>query len=187
LGVLTDFFVASTEELQQAFPAWLVVAPVPVTREVTNPFTGQKQTATRWVPLQRPSEKCSPQDRLQNYRDLDCAEFKSIGVVELAKLHAFNSNTSYEKSIEQFSRPALIDPWESDETGLHRLSTDFVSSLASISDDRLAEKAAEWAEIEELARDKITAADCEMVLHELVRLARVAQQTHRDMYYCWSL
>jgi hypothetical protein len=105
----------------------------------------------------------------------------------LAKLHELIAGVPFATSHEQFERPALIEPRECDEEGLFRLSTDFVSSLAAIADSDLDKVALEWAATEEMQLDKAPPAHCEMVLRELVRLARDARQTHRDMYYWWSL
>jgi hypothetical protein len=114
-------------------------------------------------------------------------EFKGISTIMLAILHELISGVPYETSSKQFERPALIDPWESKEEGLFRLTTDFVASLRAIADSSLGQVAIGWAATEEMQLDNVTAADCEMVLRELIRLAKDARQTQRDMYYWWSL
>jgi hypothetical protein len=187
MGVLTDFFVADVNELAKAFPTWLAVADTPTLREVTNPFTGEMQVVEEWQPKHRPAVEVSDEARIPNYGILPNAEFKRVDTVMLATLQELISDVSYDDASKQFNRPALIDPWESNETGLFRLSDGFVTSLALISEGIIPDVAAKWAETEEMQLDRATPSDCETVVRELKRLAIIARETGRAMYYCWSL
>lgn len=187
MGVLTDFFVADPEELRLAFPAWHTVADQPRKQEVENPFTGKMQLVTIWDPQARPTKEVSDQERLGDFRRFPHAEFKSIDIVKLSVLQSLISETLYVENLQQFDRPALIDPWESGETGVECFGGDFVASLSSLDERKLQDVAIQWAATEEMENDGISAEHCEMVIYELVRLAKFATETRRNLYHYWSL
>ena len=78
MGMLTDFFVASPDELRNVFSGWLPVADKPTMREFVNPFTGQSETTPRWLPAIDPPEDVDLGSRLANYGNLPLAQFKRV-------------------------------------------------------------------------------------------------------------
>ena len=58
MSVLTDFFVASVEELRAAFSCRVPVKPKPIRKKAKNPFTGQMATTEEWVPAEKFPANC---------------------------------------------------------------------------------------------------------------------------------
>ncbi len=185
MSVLTDFFVASPEELADIFPAWFAVADEPSIQEVENPFTGQKQTVTRWLPLGEYPANVAPDELPPNYGQVEHCESNRVDHVKLARLNVLLSGGEVLERMQQFNRPALIEPAQADETGLHRLADDFVAALSSVSEPEII--AANWAATEEMQLDQFTADDCAAVLRELARLAVIAVKAQKGLYFWWSL
>ncbi len=185
MGALTDFFVASPDELAAVLPGWLLVADEPSTREVQNPFTGQKQIATYWPPAIDPPQNIDRESRSPDYKHLSHVEFKRIDHVKLAQLNAILAGGEFLDKMNQFNRPALIDPAQTDETGLHRLDDEFVAALAAINEPKTT--AEQWAATEEMQLDQFTVDDCDSVLRELNRLAQDANTSGKGLYFWWSL
>ncbi len=185
MGLLTDFFVASPDELRSIFPAWLPVANQPVTREFHSRITGKKQTALYWPPAIHAPQSVTPESLGPNYQNVMHVEFKRVDHVKLAQLNVILSGGEFQDRFKQFNRPALIDPNQTYEAGLHCLDEEFVRALAAITQAN--NIAQHWAEIEEMQMDQFTVEDCEIVLGELIRLAQHANATDKQLYFWWCL
>ncbi|MDZ4818840.1 MAG: hypothetical protein SGJ20_07690 [Planctomycetota bacterium] len=184
MSALTDFFVASNTELAEVLPDWLPVADQPVTREVRNPFTGQMQVITEWPPAIDVPEDAEPGDAPQLGGVLH-TQLKGIDHVKLAQLWAILTGGNLLEHISELTRPALIEPAQTGETGLHRLPNELVQGLATITNPQTS--GTQWSATEEMQRDGFTPADCEQVLQELVRLAKEAKSQNKGMYFWWNM
>jgi hypothetical protein len=186
MGALTEFFVASPKELKWVLPAWLPVRAEPSTREVVNPFTGKRQVVNSWLPAIEPpmgAAASGPPD----YSRVPHVRFQRVDQVKLAKLCCILTGCPFVDGLKQFIRPALIDPAQSEETGVHLFDSTFADRLASIGKSELPVPTKKWAETEEMQRDRFRPADCELVLRSLAQLARQARQSAKGLYFWWSV
>lgn len=186
MGLLTDFFVASSGELRSAMPGWLPIAPEP-NRWVTNPITRERQLD--WGPIEN-TESGQSTNALPfasfDVRRFPHAQWKRVEVVKLSRLQEILLGTDVRQAIFGMSKPALLHK-EIDEQGVNALPEALVGALANIPDEHLGHVAERWSETDELAMDSFTSADAEEVLRSLVRLARLARSTDKQLYLWWSL
>jgi len=186
MSVSTEFFVMSAAELPTVFPGWLPVRPEAFTREVVNPFTGKTSVVKTWLPAVDPPVSAA-ETRVPEFGNVARRAFHRIDHVKLGQLLLIMSGGDFKTRIEQLARPALIAPAESEETGLHRIDDEFATALAGLDGSRLAKTAVEWAQTEEMRRDRFTVAHCETVLCDLAKLAQQAQGSQQGLYFYWSL
>jgi hypothetical protein len=187
MSALTQFFVATPEELASHFSGWLAVRSEPTTCEMTNPFTGKKSVVTRWLPAVPPPVQPTGDSGVPNLEDLARVGPYRVDHVKLARLFVIMRGGALDNRIRQLTRPVLIHPAESEEMGLHLIDDELTVALAEADDANVAKTAATWAQAEELQRDRFTAVDCEAVLRELRKLARQAHQSQSGLYFFWSL
>ncbi len=187
MGILSDFIAATPDEIAAAFPTWLTVADAPIARETKNPFTGETQTVTEWVPAVPASSEIDDASTLGNYRHLPHADFKGITHIELAELANAINGADVDAMVDLLSKPELLDPRGSNETGLHRFPESFADSLAAITENDIVAISDRWASSEEMTYHQASANDCAAVLRELVRLAKIADASNAHLYLWWSL
>src|SRR5579863_2795064 len=110
MSVLTEFFVASPDELPSRFPGWLPVRPEPSPCEVVNPFTGKKSVVMRWVPATAPTvgtgaesgapdlenggPRCAPNSRPLHDRDRRSADWPPTFFVRTETFRNFFGRSS---------------------------------------------------------------------------------------------
>ncbi len=187
MGVMTDFLVANQDELHRAFPKWVAVAESPVMTEFTNPFTGKKQSVLKWIAADDKPVNVSEQRFLDRFRDLPNAQFKRVEHFKLASLIEILTGIGEDDSLQTLERPALLNPSSDGEEGLNELPRAGVIAIADMSAAELPSIAAQWVVTEEMEADMFTMADCEEVLRELNRLAKLARDSRSGLYLCWSL
>jgi len=186
MSVLSEFFVMSAVELPTRFPGWLAVRAEVSIREVVNPFTGKKTAEKTWLAAVD-SVMPAAEPAVPDLGSVTRVAFRGIDHVKLAKLIMLMKGGDFKTRIEQLARPALIAPAKSDEMGLHRIDDEFAAALAGLDDSRVAKTAAECAKTEEMWLARFTAADCEIALCELAKLAQRAKLTAEGLYFYWSL
>ncbi len=182
MGVTTDFFVASPDELKSVMRNWLPVAEKPIKRKFQNSFTGEMELRTYWPPSVEPPKKIADKDLYpRGYQNVLYAEYKNVDHVKLTKLNVILAGGEFENRFMQFKRPALLDPRLSESTGLHRFDDKFVNAITAITG--FINVAKQWAKTEEMRGDRFTIDDCGMVLCDLIRLANHATRTRRGFIF----
>lgn len=187
MGLLTDFFVASFDELRSAMPGWLRVSDER-NRLVTNPFTGQSQLD--WGPIDDVSgggvgaaaQASVPFD----IRPFPNVQWRRVDLVKLATLQQIVLGTTFEEGIAALARPALLHK-EIEDEGVYCLPAALVEGLAETADVEIERVARRWAATEELQIDGFSDSDTLNVLRSLVRLANIAKFEGKQVYLWWSL
>jgi hypothetical protein len=172
MSLETDFFVASVEQVEAAFPGW--VPPKP---------TKTKQQT--WVPS-RPFPKSGKTPRaihkaeMAALHKLPHAEFKRVDPVKLGTLQAMLCGGELLLGIED--RPALLaNPQEADEWML-RLTDALVQELAGLTKAQRKALAKRWSETEEFQVEGWAAEDAALVIEALSDLASKATQEQKSVY-----
>ena len=182
MGLLTDFFVASEDELQAAFPHRYPVAAKPTVKKAKNPFTGEPITVQEWNPAKPFPKKTVPVPRDEEFRAvqrLPLAQFKNVDNVKLAQLYCVLTGAEFSDVIGDLGRPALVAP-DDETTPLFRLPADWIKTVAGI--DKLPAVAKAWAATEECQADGFTAKDTKEVAEALRALARKAIADGKGMF-----
>lgn len=192
MGILTDFFVASQDELITIFNGWLPVS-AEKNREYVNPYTGETQLD--WGPDPDAFEKWKESQKKLfkkrgvqpiDYSQYPHAHYKQVDLVKLATLYSILTGIQFEEAIDQLAKPALINPLNEDQ-GLHCISLEFTKSLAEVNDDTLRINAGKWAQTEELEMDGFTEDDALSIIDSFNNLAKVALEQGKHLYHWWSL
>lgn len=183
MGLLTDFFVASEEEVKAAFPTWLAVA-AKKNRETINPFTGEKLLT--WGPAEPQKSKRPKKGKLFDIRPFPHCQYKRVDLIKLATLMELTCGISFKKSLNALEKPALIDP-ASDEQGLHRLPANLSEALAGLTDKAGKATAKKWSQTEELQLDEFSQDDAHEIVQSLRKLSVVAQKEGKGLFTWWSL
>jgi hypothetical protein len=173
MGVLTEFFVASEDELKMVFDGWL---PVASEKHVvgTNRQTGKifydwgpdPDALKRWQTLQAeklanraasgskvlrwldrlfgPSSSYNPYyNPMVDFSMLPHACFKAVTLTCLADLYSDLTGIQYDEAREQIEKPVLISPWSEDE-GLYCLPQAFTEALVELDTDSINQMAKRW-------------------------------------------
>lgn len=184
MGMSSDFFVVSPNELHTVFPGWLPAADKPTTREAVNPFTGKKQLFPYWPPVVDPPQYVSPASLLPDYRHVSHISWGRIDQSMLTELNVILNGGEFDDCFSQFNRPALIHPGDYDG-GMHRLDHEFVVALAAMTaTDTIAQR---WAATKVMQDIRNSVDVCLELLHDLNRLAQEAHTSGKGLYYLWSL
>jgi hypothetical protein len=198
--MLTDFFVASPEELEAAFPTYLPVADEPVMRERVNPFTQERVQVREWVPAPGAARRTPPAKKkgkssgrgtglTHDINALPHAEWKRVHVVELATLWATWPGVDYLEAVDALAqaKPPLVQSDDRPESGLMQLPNAFVEALAAMDDKTVKAKAKLWGKTEEWTAVGATANDLTEILSKLKELAHTAITQRKNLYSWWSL
>jgi hypothetical protein len=190
MGVLTDLFVASPEELRRTFPYRVPVCPEPTIRMTRNPFTGQEMPAKQWMPAESfpenlPGAEVRSAHERDGFRLLPNWEYKGLDPLLLAALWTQLRGGDLFEYSNTISRPALLSPEEEDLVS--QIPSDLVSALAELPASQMVASAAEWSSSEEFQISNWTAADGREVLEALCSLARLATTEKKGLYLWVSL
>jgi hypothetical protein len=141
MGVLTDFFAATDDELRKHYPSWKLplAQPTRVTRR--NPFTRELMEGVEWDPSpEQPVSDRGPSGHPGAWIDL-----KGLSDTSVRSLIRLLLNQSPPDG-SKFDRPALIGP--KDGPWVNQLPTDFVEALASLDGASREALASKWSETE---------------------------------------
>jgi len=184
VAIYTDFFVASEDELQAAFPFRFPVAKRPKSRRVRNPFTGQDQAVKEWGPAQPfpelPEGITYPSEvEAKAVRRFPLVQWKGVDQIKLATLQALVGGGEVQSLIRELCRPALVAPGDENST-LFRLPPAWIEAVAGIK--KVAPVAKKWAATEELQLDHWKTKDAAEVIESLRELARRAVAESKGMF-----
>jgi hypothetical protein len=187
MGILTDLFVASSEELRASFPYRVPVNPEPIIRMSKNPFTGKPTTIKQWAPSepfpgdwQSQSLKTAEHER-NSFRGLPHREYKGVDWLMLSALWIQLRGGDMDEHMDFLTRPALLAPGDPDDW-VHRLPDDLVSALADLPQADVSRVAVGWASCEELDGARWTPADACEVLVGLCELSKTAVTAQKGLY-----
>src|SRR5262245_30394144 len=185
MGVLTDFFVASDDEMSIAFRGWAKPAPLLdefVTRMGKNPFTGQMvELRSRRSPMQ-PEPAPGAVER-GNYQRLPWIDQKGISTLELAHLAEIVMDWDHDYAFEEINGRMYYGPDGTSEC-VFELPAPFVERLAATSTEQHATLGARWAETErtkaatiknEYTRERALARPDSEWIERLAALAKLAK------------
>jgi hypothetical protein len=173
VGLETDFFVASDEQLEAAFPAWV------------RPKPKQKVDGT-WAPSRPfPDLGKSPnaiyKAEMAAMKKLPHAQFKGIDPVKLGLLQSIVGGGEGEIGIED--RPALLaNPGKDDslDEWMNPLNQALIQGLAGLTKEKLKTAAKRWSETDEL--QGWSTKDAAEVIERLSDLAKRANEEKKNMY-----
>jgi hypothetical protein len=183
MAALTDFFVASDNEVANAFPGWMQSAPAGQTSlsDNTKPagLFGQIRQLLRPA---RAADAFVASPRIDRFAHR--CEFKGIDLTQIAILMEVMGIAGFEAAIDELDQPVLFSPNSEDE-GLHRLPDSLTQALARIKEDELRPIAARWSQTDDSAvGDPDAFTD---ILTCLRNLARIAADEGKHVYHRWSL
>lgn len=187
MGIISDFFVASEEELRATFPYRVAVKPEPVISTMSNPFTGETVTSKQWMPAEPFSEDwTSPgkilETELAAFRKLPNKQYGDVDQIKLASLATLLCDDDWEMYMDVLSRPALLAP-EDIDSWIHRLPDTMVSKLASLQDSQVSELAVAWGDTEESDISSWPPSDVLEVIKTLCELAKLAVDSQKGFYF----
>jgi hypothetical protein len=195
MGVLTDFFIATSEEMDTVCHGWKKRAPQLDnyrTLMTTNPFTKEPMTIrTR----ENPDQPDADEDAVLacEFRHLPWIPQKGILWGEVAELACVLMGWDDERANEEVNGRCLIGPMASDESVIE-VHPALIARMAELSSDECVRYGAEWAEehrennlnvlgqsMEDIAP---TGPDSDWItrLSELSALAKLAVADKRGMY-----
>ena len=177
MGVLTDFFAATPDELVSMAIEWGPTPPPPEPPKATGGFLGfgKKQPV-----VDGPLEPLGP--------TLPAVQSKGILNTQLGTLDQFVTGTPYETLEQSGAIDAVARDNGDDGPWVFPLRRELRDALASLPDSRIAEVAQQWGEDEEIsATDPEDFAALRDLIRELTGLAQTAAETDRDLYLWASL
>ncbi len=217
MGVLTDFFVASEDELKMIFDGWLPVASEKY-REFTNPQTGEVQldwgpdpdalkrweasqrevsasqydrTASRWKMWDWLSRLFRTKQASPEVRLIDFSMLPHVCFkgVDLVRLSTLCSILTGLQCDDALEQ--ILKPALIDplteDEGLHCIPLAFTKALAELDNDDVRRTAREWFQSEESELDWALEANARSVIKALAELAKKAVEQGKSLYYWWSL
>ncbi|MGD8456646.1 MAG: hypothetical protein PVF83_09700 [Anaerolineales bacterium] len=192
MGILTDFFVASQDEVETTFHGWLPVS-LEKNRECINPYTGETQLEwgpdldafEKWKETQKkPSKKRGTKPI--NISQYPYVQYNEVDLVKLATLYSILTGVQFKESIDKLAKPALINPLNEDQ-GLHCIPVEFVKALTEIDDEKIKTNAEIWAQTDEFEMDGFSENDAIDIINTLKNLAMIASAQSKQLYHWWSL
>ncbi len=214
MGILTDFFVASEQELAEVFSTLERVAPekkrfldvasgreylewVPESwKDLPEPIRIEPKLVPKmsfWQRVQswfkpKPKIEISAVDYEPHYDRFEhYIQGKGVDLVMLAALSAIVCEISFEEALEQLEIPALLDPEMDNNSGVHCLPDRFTQNLAELSDAAFMDTAQKWAQTEEFEAERRKADEAQNILNILTGLASLAVQEKKHLYHWWSV
>lgn len=175
MGVLTDFFRATTEELRAAYPTWR--EPLEEARYVTrmNPYTREPEDSLSWDPtpllaLTAEGRTGPPEPSI---------DMKGLTELSVWRLIATVDDAS-EEAQRRFERPALIGP----EQGpwIFEVPASFVEKMALLDDAGRARVTDAWAKTEQEDFPAVTVHEWRDTLDTLAAFAQSTISEQRRMY-----
>lgn len=184
MSILTDFFIATEEELVAAFPLRYPVAKRPKLRKTKNPFTGEAVTVKEWGPA-KPFPPTAEgvtypsKDEGKAVRRLPLLQLKGVDPVKLASLWSILGGGEWLPLVDELMRPALLAPGD-DFNRLYRMPQKWVEAVAGIG--TIAPVAKLWAATDEFNFVKWRLADAREILNPLRELAKRALAESKGMF-----
>jgi hypothetical protein len=113
------------------------------------------------------------------YPSSECCQYKHLSPLQAAQFLAVLRRTPYHVSL--LSEFPLVHQESEDGPWTVQLPEDMTAALAELKDGDVASQARAWSEAtrEELAWD---AAAFEPIVHDLIRLARIARRSSRSLF-----
>jgi len=171
MGVLTDFFVASAEELRAACRGWKEPLPTPVKRQTLHPFTKRPMEIMTTGP--DPGEPFDPDTvrspDLSPFRPVD---FKGLGTTEMEDLMRAALDATDEQ-VNAVYDTALYGPPETEQL-IFRVPPPLVERLAGMSPRDLEACGKRW--------NALVGDEPGPYLAPLAELARKAKSENRQLY-----
>jgi hypothetical protein len=178
MGILTDFFAATPQELADLVIEW---GPVPPEPEPPKAKGGLFGFGKKPAPV--------PDGPLEPYGPtLPAVQAKGILNTQLGMLDQFVTGTSYAHLVEMGAIDALVRDAGEQGPWVFPVRRELRDGLASLDAGRGRAIARQWGEDEELgATDPEEFAALETLVGDLSGLARSAVDTDRDLYLWASL
>jgi hypothetical protein len=195
MGVLTDFFVASEDELKSAFRGWAKPLPLLddfIVKQGLNPFTGKMFVFRTRIP--HGSLEASP-DAIAHakFHHLPWIDQKGLSSMDVVLLTEVVMDWDHDNAKSEIHGRIYAGP-EGTEQLLFELPPPFVARLAATTAESYATLTSRWAS--KIRADAATIPnprrkemelgrpDSEWVtrLSEIARLAKVATESHRAMF-----
>ena len=111
-------------------------------------------------------------------------EFRGLTFLEFGKLWALLADEPWQLKSHMLQ---MVSFGDDNESWLCRFPEAFVALLASLPDSKHGEYSEAWASTDELSASSLAPEDARKILVELVRLAKQAKSTQREMYLWGSL
>ncbi len=108
----------------------------------------------------------------------DREQYSSFTALELSTLWAKMRGIDWDASLLDEFCPTILVENDGDRT-IHRIPTAMTTELAGLTPDQISVAAAQWATTDELACEP---SDVQPIIEGLVRLAKNASQTGRNLY-----
>jgi hypothetical protein len=166
MGLETDFFVASKEELEAAFPTWVPPAAKPNADKTWAP--------SRPFPKSNKSPRALFKAQMAAFQKFPHAQFKGVDPVKLDQLMAV---LSLGKHASHESRPALLADEEECDEWMLLLTKAFVQALAKINKQQVKVVAEKWSESEEVQWSPKEAGSVVQALSDLAKNAASANKS----------
>lgn len=177
MGVLTDFFAATPDELASLAIEWGPMPPDPEPPKARGGFLGfgRKQPVE-----EAPLEPLGP--------TLPAVRSTGILNTQLGTLDQFVTGTPYATLEASGTIDAIVRDNGDEGPWVFPLRRELRDGLAALVEPRLGEVARQWGQDQEIgATDAEEVAALRDLVGELTELARTAVATHRDLYLWASL
>jgi hypothetical protein len=173
---LTDFFLASMQELRAACPGWKDPLPQPVKRQSVNPFTRQPMEFMSCAPDEAEPFDPGAAERA-NLTGLHRVDLKGLGTAEMEELVRVVLEGPEQHAANVYDTPLYGPPGDSDEV-IFRMPTALIDRLARMDDTAVADYLERWNEA--------VGHDLSEYLAALTELARkgVAENRQVFMWIC---
>ena len=177
MGVLTDFFAATPDELDAMAIEWGPMPPPPEPPRAKGGFLG---FGKKPVVVDGPLEPLGP--------TLPAVRSKGILNTQLGTLDQFVTGTPYEELEDMGAIDAIARDGGDDGPWVFPLRRELRDALASLPEGRVRDIAQQWGEDEEIgATDAEDFAALRDLVADLTGLARTAVETGRDLFLWASL
>lgn len=162
---LTDFFIASPDELSRICIGWPAPLETPRIETRTNPFTKKAIHVKDWTP---PDADFSRATLTPDFSRLKSVDTKGIGYAEVTVLISAVLGVDMARARDDLGRPPLVAPPEC-EIVLCAVVPELTQFLAAADEKQLDAFAAKWTELER--------ADIASIPNEATRKPLLAERT----------
>ena len=214
MGLITNFFITSKDELRSFFPAWLPVSESK-NHPARNSLTGEIQLD--WGPAPTyPSQmdtsgnnSLKPQPTVKNFiskivlffqplplgpldKRFDVKQFahyaifNDVDIVKLAILFEILGGITFNEALNAWDKPALINP-DSADKGLYAFPSKMTLLLSALTESEINQLSKKWANTEELKLDQFDEVDALEIVTTLKNLSLITVQKDKTLYLWWSL